>query len=70
VFVHIIQIGVFDIQRRLGCADPGPGRLDPAGDVRDFGLGISDLFLAFLNLRLEIGHDGLPIEQLLFDIWM
>jgi len=56
--VHILQRGVFDADGRISGVKLLPGNLDPAGYGVDLGLRFGHLFLALLNLCVEIGRDA------------
>ena len=58
VLVHIVQRGVFHIQRDA-LVKLRPRSLDPAGNRRNLRLCLGDLSLTFLDLRVEIGHRAL-----------
>ena len=58
--MHILQRGVFDINRGAGIQFAARV-FDPPGDRGNFRLRRSNLCLAFLDLRVEIGHRTLRL---------
>ena len=60
VLVHIVERGVFHINRQA-LIELGAGGFDLGGYGGNLGLRLGNLFLAFLNLRVEIGHLALRV---------